>query len=221
MSTTIRLNTKLLKLLSEVIFVSSTVIRNRAGIARTTWYTLMEKPEGLNIQQLLAISNSMHIPVRRFFSKGKADLIGKRDDYIMEPYKECSYRGEVLQEIIEKNKDATWKKASDATGITYDNLRKSLLGDRKTPVDRFLAACEALSIDPFLILVDPNPEVDKKDKTNINKLRQEIQALTATVADLKEKHKVLLDRHNRLENFIREYLGDNIGMAAEPEPGEK
>lgn len=220
----IRLNTKLIKSLSDVLFMTASEMMDAAHIPCTTWYAIRKKPEDITIQYLLAIANGLHIPVRRFFSTDKADVVGKRDDYITEPYLECSYDADALQEMVSNHADITWKKASVATGITYDNLRKSLLAVRKTPVVRFLTACKALGIDPFRILIDPNREAAKKKgkagaprglpASDTETLLAEVAALTrrladmnAAVSDLAAKYKALLDRHDRLERRFDDYSG--------------
>lgn len=239
----IRLNTKLIKSLSDVLFMTASEMMDAAQIPCTTWYAIRKKPEDITIQYLLAIANGLHIPVRRFFSTEKATIIGKRDDYITEPYQECIYDADALQEMVDNHADITWKKASDATGITYDNLRKSLLAVRKTPVTRFLTACEAFNINPFTILIDPNPTPKKKRKTTVpagspagsdETLRAEVKALTgrladmnATIADLTQKyddlmqrHTALLDRHNQLERKFNDFMGYGSMKVAEDIGGD-
>ena len=234
----IRLNTNLIKSLSDVLFMTASEMMDAAHIPCTTWYAIRKKPEDITIQYLLAIANGLHIPVRRFFSTEKETFIGKRDDYITEPYLECSYNADALQEMVSSHADITWKKASDATGITYDNLRKSLLGDRKTPVDRFLLACKAFKIDPFTILTDPNPEAKKRKATvpvaspacsdealraDVKELTQQLAGLNAAVTDISKKyeellkrHTALLERHNELERKYDEHFGcERPLMAAE------
>lgn len=230
---TIRLNTKLIKSLSDVLFMPAADMMKAAGIPCTTWYAVKNEPKGIKVQQLLAIANGLHIPVRRFFSTDSTDIIGRRDDYITEPYRECSYRAEVLQELVSNRADITWKKASDATGITYDNLRKSLLGDRKTPVVRFLTACEAFGIDPFTVLIDPNPETkrngsaprgsatrnNKSIRAEIDSLHKQVADLTAAVHNLTQKYDTLLKSYEslnrRVSYDIHHFTDSNIAIAAE------
>lgn len=215
----IKLNTKLIANLGSALILPTVYITDKVGIANSTWYTIMGKPSAITIQQLLSIANGLHIPVKLFFSEGDVDIVGHRDDYVTEPYQDCYYNAEALQNIIDSHPDTTWQKAADATGVTRDNLRKSLLAVRRTPVTRFLIACDALGISPFDILIDPNPEKGTEQKhegNDVGKLLEDMRKLTATVEDLASKYKALLARQNRLENTIREYLGDGIGMAAEP-----
>lgn len=214
----IHLNTTLISSLCDVLFMSATDIREKSAIPSTTWYTIMGKPSAITIQQLLSIANGLHIPVKLFFSEGDVDIIGHRDDYVTEPYQDCYYNADALQNIIDSHPDTTWQKAADATGVTRDNLRKSLLAVRRTPVTRFLIACDALGINPFDILIDPNPEKGTEQKhegNDVDKLLDDMRRLSATVEDLASKYKALLTRQSKLENTIREYLGDGIGMAAE------
>ena len=219
---TYRLNEKLISTLSSVLFMPAADMMTAANIATTTWYHIMQVPEAITIQQLLAIANGLHIPVRRFFSAEKADIIGKRDDYIAEPYQPCHYDADALQKIVSSRADTTWQQAAKATGITRDNLRKSLLAVRRTPVTRFLAVCEAFNIDPFTVLVDPNPsKAENRKKRGVNPakdiaadiaaLHKKINDLTGTVTELSEKYDKLLEAYTRLERT----MDSTLSIAAE------
>ena len=226
---TIRLNTQLIKTLSDVILMPSTRIMKYTGIPNSTWYYITDHPEGISIQQLLQLSNRLHIPVRRFFSDGMADLIGRREDYIIEPYKECRYDDASLQNLVNASPSATWQRAAKAIGMSRSRLRDSLLAVTRTPVVRFLKVCEAFDIDPFTILIDPNqsPRVrrrpqtagaqaagDKALKDDVMSLTKRIEDLNAAVSNITEKyedllkrHTALLDRHNELERRFNDFVG--------------
>ena len=154
----VKLNIKLVGTLSSVLYIPAGEILASTGITTGTFYRIKNNPEILTIQQLLSIANGLHVPVRHFFYTGNTYVIGHRDDYITEPYLECSYDSERLQEFVSNTDSATWKHASEILGITRDNLRNSLLGARRTPVMRFLQVCAIFGINPFTILVDPNPD---------------------------------------------------------------
>ena len=221
----IRLNTRLLTSLSSVLYMPPAEIMGAARIANSTWYHLMERPEGISVQQLLALANSLHIPVRRFFSSGKTDIIGRRDDYITDPYTPCLYDEKVLGDLVATRTAATWKRAAEVTGMSRSRLRDSLLAVTRTPVVRFLAVCEAFSIDPFEILVDPNPEAGRKKRTQATAdvaremadLKSQVSRLADAVEEMADKYKVLLERHNRLERAVVGQPGPEGIMASEPE----
>jgi hypothetical protein len=206
-----------------------------ASIATTTWYAIMQKPEGITVQQLLAIANGLHIPVRRFFSFGRMDYIGRRADYITEPYQSCRYDAEALQEIVSTQPSATWKQAAEAAGMAPSRLRDSLLALTRTPVERFLVVCDVFSIDPFTILIDPNPDprhtAPKKNtednsfdslREEIKTLHEDMKSLSQLVSSLADKYKVLYDKHqalsNRFDMFERNNREDFLDLAAESEP---
>lgn len=230
----IRLNTKLIGSLSNVLFVPAAEIIVASQIANSTYYRIMQTPIIISIQQLLGIANGLHIPVRRFFSVGDVDVIGKYDDYVTDHYLPCSYDNRELQRLIDSRPDATWKKAAKATGMSYSRLRNSLLAFTRTPVTRFLAVCDTFGIDPFTILIDPNPEIKKKEKSTLSHsreedgkiqeeirlLREDIDKLTAIVDDLTAKYEALLNAHQALANRINVNIGiingSNIGIAADP-----
>ena len=238
MDTTIRLNTKLIKNLSKVLFMPAAEIIATTGMNRSTWYRIAESPHIITMQQLLLVANRLHIPARRFFSTGKADFIGKREDYIAEPYEDCTYDSDMLQSTVETRPDISWQQAADATGVTRDNLRLSLLAVTHTPVVRFLKACEAWGIDPFTILTDPNPEPERGEKqkarrqdtsgirAEISGLREEVRALSRTVDDLKRKYDELLKAHAALvrrvsvnfENVNASHISIAADKYRDPEP---
>lgn len=234
-NTTIRLNTLLIKSLSNVLLLSPVRMINDTGIANSTWYYIMEKPEGISIQQLLSFANGLHIPVRRFFSLGKTDVIGKREDYITEPYNECRYDDAALQQLINASTSATWQKAAKAIGMSRSRLRDSLLAVTRTPVERFLKVCEAFDINPFTILIDPNPEPTKQSSAprgsaarkelsllaEVAALTDKLANLNATVADITAKydnllrrHNELLNRHNDLERRYNDFVGHGSTIMA-------
>jgi len=230
---TVRLNTKLLGSLCTVLRMSASELIDLSHIPCTTWYSMMSKIEGITIQQLLAIANGAHVPVRRFFSFDKADVVGRREDYVTEPYLPCHYEGDVLKQLVSTNPDATWQKAAKATGMNYSRLKDSMLAVRRTPVIRFLTVCEAFAIDPFKILIDPNPEQKKGRKApavhasaevtalraEVTTLHSDINDLRATVATLMAKYEALLAEHERLAKRINVNIdtinSSYIGIAAE------
>lgn len=230
----VRLNTKLISSLNSVLNMRSAELIVTSNIKNSTYYRIMQTPIVITIQQLLALSNSLHIPVRRFFSTEKTDVIGLRDDYIVESYLPCYYDGEALQQLVSNRSDATWRKAAKATGMSYYRLKNSVIGETRTPVTRFLTVCEAFGIDPFTILIDPNPELKiKTRRTNgsdqlrdeINGLREDIRNLHATVADLRSKYEALLAEHSAMDRRIKANTvniesigtinGGHVGIAAE------
>lgn len=204
----IRLNSKLVSSLGDIIRTPASEMIAITVTNRSTWYRIMNQPEIITVQQLIAIANGLHIPVRRFFTSGKTDVVGKKDDYVIDPYLPCHYDAEVLQEIVSKRPSATWKQAAKATGMSRDNLRNSLLAIRRTPVTRFLAVCSAFQVDPFSILCDPNPRQkgrskgDEEIREEILSLRKEILALSKSIDELTKKYEALLADHQELDKRV-------------------
>lgn len=226
---TIRLNTTLITSLSSVLFIPPAELIQSTAIANSTWYNIMQRPGGITIQQLLSIANGLHVPVRRFFSTETADLIGQREDYIIEPYLTCYYDDTALHEFVQNCPSATWKLAAEVTGMSYSRLRNSLLAITRTPVTRFLSVCSIFNINPFTILIDPNPEQEKNRSSSkksakllaeITTLRQDIDTLSKTVANLSQQYEALMKAHDALLHRINVNIGiingSNIGIAAEP-----
>lgn len=229
----IRLNDKLITNLGSVFPQPMADIVKATGIANSTWYDMMKAPDGITVRQLLSIANGLHIPVRRLFSSGKADIIGQREDYVAEPFTPCYYDETALHEFVNSHREATWKAAGQAAGMTWSGLRNSLLAVRRCPVPRFLTACQTLGVDPFDILVDPNPEPKaarrrtsgsaERFKADIDALRKDVDGLHATVEELTGKYEQLLKAHEALLSRIQVNIGtisggniSNIGIAADP-----
>lgn len=226
------LNTKLISSLSSVMFMPSADIKAQTNITNATWYRIMQAPDSITVQHLLSIANGLHIPVRRFFSSGRVDVVGKREDYIADPYEPCYYDEFALQDAMSKNTDATWKKAAKAVAMSYPRLRNSMMAVTRTPVTRFLAVCLVFGIDPFTILVDPNPEPEKKAERKGRQngmeymrketaaLRKDLDELSAVVADLKDKYEKLMQAHanllHRTNVNINTINGGHVGITADP-----
>jgi len=197
----LHLNAMLLRTLDSVLSIPSVDMVDMAGITKHAWYSMRRNPESVTVKQLVSLSNAFHVPVRRFFSSGATDLVGCREDYVEPDFRPCSYDAGILMRYINACPGATWQKAADAVGMTRDNLRHSLLGDTRTPVVRFLASCEALDVDPFSVLIDPNPvhrpsarRVSPGASADVIVLQRRVDALQAEVDDLKAKFNALIQR---------------------------
>ena len=211
-----RLNVKLLSTLNSVLYMQAADLRKAAGIAKSTWYDVMRKPDEITVQYLLSIANGLHIPVRRFFCAGRSSAAVKREDLVAEPYDDCYYAGDALRDMINERQDATWKRAGEIAGMNYQSIQKSLSSETRTPVVRFLAVCEAFGIDPFTILVDPNPEPGRRRKgggrddrallTEIAGLREDVGRLSGTVEEITGKYRELLEKYDGLLDAHRALL---------------
>ena len=220
----ISLNSRLIASLSSVLRLSHAEMISATGITKSTWYNLMETPDAIALQQLLAIANGLHIPVRRFFYEGKLCMVEQKDDYVVQPYQDCYYDAGALQEYVSNRPDATWRKAAEATGMAPSRLRNSLLAMTRTPVSRFLTVCSVFDIDPFSVLIDPNPEKVRDDhctkpgasssSADIDALRRDVSKLSDTVSDLLQKYNDLQQQFNDL---LRN-SDSHVHIAADPFP---
>ena len=215
MKTSIRLNGKLISMLNHVLGISKAELIDRTSLSSSTYHRIAQEPDIITIQQLLSISNGLHIPLSRFFSTGRADIIGKRDNLVADPFTPCRYDAETLQELVTNSTAANWSKAAETIGVTRSNLRNSLLAVTRTPVARFLMVCDVFEIEPFKILVDPNltrpeesrrssamPTPSKNIREEIAQLQKQVNDLAATVEDLSVKYDKLLAAHNALARRV-------------------
>ena len=158
MKHTLQLNTTLITSLGHILGKTNAELMEASGVSNATWYRIMGHPDEITVQHLISIANGLCIPVFRFFSIDGVNVIGNKEDYIENPYKPCYYDAEALQALINNRSAATWQEVANSLGITRTNLRNSLLSYTRLPVARFLAACDAFDIEPFLVIVDQNPQ---------------------------------------------------------------
>lgn len=155
-SNAIQLNEPLLQNLPQVLGLSHVDVATAAGIASTTWYRLIKEPQKVTVQQLLNLSNGLHIPVRRFFCRQSVD-IGKCDDYVVNyGYKTCYYDSDAVRKSIKEKTTISWRAAADATGINVFRLKESLFVVHRLPVVRLIIICDSFDLNLFNYLVDPN-----------------------------------------------------------------
>ena len=178
MKRSLRLNTTLITSLGRVLGMTNTELMEATGIMNATWYRIMGHPDQITVQQLITIANKLCIPVRRFFLYDDANMVGSKDDYMENPYKPCHYHTKNLLHLIDTRAVATWQDVADTLGITRSNLRNSLVLATRLPLERFLKACEYFGIDPFCVIIDPNPlRVDQKERMNLLATKQEYAAI--------------------------------------------
>ena len=228
----IKLHQNLIRHIGDVLFISAAEICDHTNISSATWYRITKTPEVITIQQLLTVSNALRIPVRHFFYSGSKAIILKRDDYIANDYRECFYDGEAMRDVVVSRSDATWKKAAEAVDMVPSRLRKSITGATRTPVARFLTVCQTFGINPFGILIDPNPVSSAKKRAasdagpdsntllhlEILSMRKEVDSLRKEVADISKKYARLMKER---ETVMRKRYPDgdaeedSISIAAE------
>ena len=229
-----KLNTHLLSTLPRVLRMTNDEVAAASGISIAQWYRLVKHPEKLTIQQLLDLANGLQIPVSRFFSTGKADVVGMREDYVINSeYQKCYYDSDAVSKKVGKGTATSWREAAAAVGMHWTNVAASLLAVSRTPVSRLLVLCDTFNFNLFEFLIDPNKDVkstkhkggsDAALRADIAALNGRIDSLNATVSDMTEKYAALLERHNKLlerfnnlERSFRDYTGGQMLMAAEPD----
>lgn len=225
-----KLNTHLLSTLPRVLRMTNDEVAAASGISIAQWYRLVKHPEKLTIQQLLDLANGLQIPVSRFFSTGKADVVGMREDYVINSdYQKCYYDSDAVSKKVGKGTATSWREAAAAVGMHWTNVAASLLAVSRTPVSRLLVLCDTFNFNLFEFLIDPNKEEKKVKRggatmsADIAALNVRIDTLNTTVSDMTEKYAALLERHNKLlerfndlERSVRDFMGyDRLPMAAD------
>lgn len=155
-SNSVQLNEHLLKSLPQVLGMTHADVATAAGIANTTWYRLIKDPQKFTVQQLLYLSNGLHIPVRKFFCR-QFDTVGKREDYVVNiDYKTCYYNSDAIGKLIKEKTTISWRDAADAIGVHALRVKESLLAVHRLPVTRLIIFCDFYGLDLFDCIIDPN-----------------------------------------------------------------
>jgi len=214
-----KLNIHLLSTLPRVLRMTHNEVADASGISIACWYRIIKAPDRITVQQLLGLANGLYVPVTRFFSFGRTDVVGVREDYVMHTnYRRCYYDSDAVQRRIGEGTATSWRKAAEAVGMHWTNVSSSLLAESRTPVTRLLVLCEAFDFNLFEFIVDPNRDqkparhgadgADSELRKEISDLRRQVSELQSTIDGLVRKHEDLLERYNTLEASIREHLGD-------------
>lgn len=209
---TIRLNIPLIISLGRVLGKTNTEIMEAAGIMNATWYRITRHPEQITVQQLISIANGLHIPVRRFFLYDDTDMVGSKDYYVENQYRSCYYDTKSLLHLIDKYAVSKWQDVADTLGISRSNLRNSLMLDTRLPLDRFLTACDVFGIDPFCVIIDPNPlPISQKERMDEIATKQEYATIQNEIATIHREITIFRAELFNVRQDI-ERLGKNIDM---------
>ena len=189
-SNSIQLNELLLKSLPQVLGMTHADVATAAGIANTTWYRLIKEPQKFTVQQLLYLSNGLHIPVSKFFCR-QSEVVGRREDYVVNfDYKNCYYNSDAVSKLIKEKATISWRDAAEAIGVHVLRVKESLLAVHRLPVTRLIFFCDFFGLDLFDYIIDPNSPTPPRSKT------------VATVS-----HSLVPnDVEGKLENFLAMHL---------------
>lgn len=198
-----RLNLKLLTNISHIAGRRHSEIMEATNIGNGTFYGILQKPEAITVQQLLSISNGLRIPISRFFSTDNLDLLEPSDEYVLQHYIPCIYKGDVLQHYADA-RIIQWKDIATFTGVSRNHVRDSLLFKARLPVERLLTVVNHYHINLFQVLIDPNPSAEqvKKQKQKFKR----IQAIPPT--DFTTLHQIIDQLRTDLDN-ARRIIDDN------------
>lgn len=225
---TIRINIYLINSLGRVLGMTNTELMNATGIMNATWYRIIGHPKQITVQQLISFSNGLNIPIRRFFLYDDTDMVGNKEYYIENPYKQCYYDTKGLLHLIETQAVTTWQDVADALGISRSNLRNSLLLNTRLPLDRFLRACDLFGIDPFCVIIDPNPLQNvHKEPTDEISIKEEFAEIQHDISIIKSEVTILRAEvmnirrfMSRLDKKIEFFFEDHYEEITDPDKPE-
>lgn len=189
---TIRLNIPLIISLGRVLGMTNAELMNATGIMNATWYRIISHPEQVTVQQLISIANGLSIPVRRLFLYDDTDMVYNKDYYIENPYKQCYYDTNKLQYLIDTQTVSTWQDVAETLGLSRSILRNSLLLNTRLPLNRFLKACDVFGIDPFCVIIDPNPlHIKQQKQTDVISTKEEYAEIKQDISIMKSEMAIL------------------------------
>ena len=225
-------NNLLLSKLSNVLDISASEIARRCGMRQQVFsrYTLNEID--ISVQVLIKICNALRMPSHYFVSEDNNHILPNREEATIAAnyWQPISWDRQAVEHTFGDGEGRIfWKDVAEAMGMSQQKPHNRFLLITRFPITDFLKTCSHLDISPFRFLIDNNRDCGKQKNKfhrqsghirneNIEDLRREIKTLTETAENLTKKYRVLLERHNRLERMVNDYIGDNIGLAAEPDP---
>lgn len=219
-------NNLLFSRLSDVLDISGTEIARRCGITQQLFsrYTLNEVV--ISVQVLMKICNALRMPCHYFVSEDNNHIVPNRENATIVPdyWHPIFWDRQAVEHTFGDGEGRIyWKDVAKAMGVTPQKPHDRFLLITRFPITDFLDTCNRLNISPFRFLIDSNRYQDlsgKNNKTNFNReiyaLRTQIAELSKTANDLTDKYRVLLERQNRLENMVNDFLRENdVSIAAE------
>ena len=212
----LQLNENLFKSLARALRMTYKEISSQSNISMTTLYRIIETPVKISVQQLIDLSNGLHVPVSRFFSKDNNETVGQREDYIIfDGYKECYYNKAAMQEIIDSGSISSYRDIASVVGLHPNRVKESLLAEHRLPVTRLLDFCNTLKISYTFLIVDPNPTSvnagERRDATAIVPDNAAILHDIATMQREMASFKILLEETKRNIDELNKKLDAVIG----------
>lgn len=221
-------NNLLINKLSEVLDLSGAEIARRCGMSQQVMNRYVNNEIVLSVQTLLQICNALRMPLYYFVSEDNNYVLPNRESATIahDQWHPVGWNHQAVQQIF-GNDDGqiAWRHVAAAMGVTPQKPRDRMLLKTRLPIDDFCKACNKLNLSPFTFLIDPNREVKRTSlprsrnarkssilpddaalHQEIAALRQKVVDLDTTVTDLTSKYKILLERHNHLEQTVIRYI---------------
>jgi len=215
-SNEIQLNEKLIKGLNRILRMTHNEISEATGIAIATWYRIAKEPERITVQQIIALSNGLKVPLHHFISSDNSSAIGDREYYIMSSgYSKCDYDDKAIMDVIGPGSSITQRESATAIGKHWSRIKTILSGKQRLTVNNLLTFCRKFKLDPFEFLVDPNmgTYISKQNKgkalppNDMISLRHEIATFKQQNAELKQLlADAILDNY-QLQKEIAKFRG--------------
>ena len=223
-------NSLLFSRLSDVLDISGTEIARRCGITQQVLSRYTTNEVVVSVQVLIKICNALRMPCYYFVSEDNNHLLPNRESatIVAEYWQPISWDCQAVEHTFgDGDGRIYWKDVAEAMGVSLQKPHDRFLLITRFPITDFLATCSHLDISPFRFLIDNNRnEIKQRNKrralptlglsAEIAALRKQIEDLSKTTLDLTKKYQALLDRHNRLERTVNDFLRNNVGIAADP-----
>ena len=232
-------NNLLFSNLSDVLDISGAEIARRCDLKQQVLNRYQNGGSVLPVQVLIKLCNSLRMPARYFVSTDGSHILPSREEAtIQKDYWHPIWWDRKAAELTFGDGEGKiyWKDLAEVMDVSSQKPHEWFALKKRFPIDRFFKACNHYGISPLRFLVDDNTDTGQRKRephrssNRSDGLRDDIQALsrqlgdlTATIDDLKNKYKELLNAHKQLAQRVQVnidtisggYIG-NIGVAADP-----
>ena len=214
-------NRLLFSRLSDVLDISGTEIAKRCEITQQVLSRYTTNEIVVSVQTLIKICNALRMPIHFFVSEDDNHIIPNRESATVAADRWCpvTWDSQAVEQTFGDGR-IFWKDVAKAMGITSQKPHERFLLRTRFPVTDFLSTCSHFGISPFTFLVDNNrynkqkantPAVPEDDdatlRAQIKALQKKVERLSTTVDDLTTRYRALLDRHDLLEQTVRQHIG--------------
>jgi len=234
-------NSLLFGRLTDVLDISVTEMAKRCHVRQQVLNRYMKNENELPVKILIKMCNALRMPCHFFVSEYNNHDVPNREIATIsaEQWQPIEWDNQAVEHTFGDGEGRIfWKDVAVVMGVTAQKPHDRFLLRKRFPVTDFLVVCNHFNLSPFNFLVDQNRDGSgKKGKgirstahppamlAEISALRDDVDRLARTAADLTEKYRDIAARyddlladHKLLLRRFNEYLADTaapISIAAD------